>query len=629
MLARLTDAPGSWRTGNPALTRPELDDAKSGRGSRSQIKTPSASSTDPPVLPTAVQLYTAMLPAPVNDGRLCGGCDSLDTHPDPCDPSISRLWGGKRHWKTGLNSGTPCLYCNRIFDGKYKPIYKTFDKYVSALGSDGALYNAVRGKDGWLQQFYDKCKGLSPDEFRKVRMDWADNNSLVKLKRKDTQRITIEEPDDLMIPYDVYYKKFGSPRSSGRKVMKNKGQIFVLVPDVGYGRVKRAHLSDASINNTVADNRLTAGDGLSELLDRQAAEIENVGIEKATGAALRVNSQGQLGASPKAIAGASTPRADALPLPAPETTSEGPLVYPSYGSLGGARMVTYDTPVVLQTTTTPLHAGQAPGSTGGKQPKRRAAAKPGRLDPSPSPVLAGEGGGAPPPIPLQTTAAAKAAAKAAGRKKRDFFKVVRAWLADLKASEPDNVALYGDEAKTTARWHSRNASDMKEWMQDPVNCPNTAIYDEALTLLKAFTTAGELLLLVSTIDGHLEDSDEFAQAYQHAIDFLKLPPTIASPFPPFMAQAHHRWIITHGSTAHSEFWDAIDTDVLTGKCFKRSLTPAMQEEFIAEKVLAFIAEKVLALTKNRTVFPTDEIVALVESCPLSSFPIDVQQALDK
>jgi hypothetical protein len=86
---------------------------------------------------------------------------------------------------------------------------------------------------------------------------------------------------------------------------------------------------------------------------------------------------------------------------------------------------------------------------------------------------------------------------------------------------------------------------------------NTSIkYDESQSLCKQFEQAIEVCHSFYEDPLKVEDSDAFAHVLDEAMSFLNMPPSVASPFPPWLHADRHRRKISLAKNA-IEFWGCI------------------------------------------------------------------------
>ena len=213
----------------------------------------------------------------VNDGRKCGGCCLTDKDTDPVDPSITRVFGrGKRSLKTGKWMDRQCWYCLRIFEGRFRKEYVTFEKWNEARGVDPELHDRVAIL---LRMLIDKCKLAGKDYVHKTRMDWAEADNLAKMELVKKQRLQIEDVPDILIPVDEYQGDL-----AGRQIMWHGGVKKVMVPSTDYAKVRRSTIIDVNTKMDLGDNRLAiAGDDMALKATNAMSQFD---IPRATGPAM-------------------------------------------------------------------------------------------------------------------------------------------------------------------------------------------------------------------------------------------------------------------------------------------------------------------------------------------------------
>lgn len=191
----------------------------------------------------------------VPDGRACGICSEKDTSDDPCIMNRKRKWGYEPKLKetktptgttqTYVNQGRTCYYCTRPYQTHYYPKVK--------IKEMPAYIGASQERSNEFYTLQEVCQEEVKKNQSYARIQWP---SAEQLKRKMTDRVIWEEPDEIYMPEDDYTVEYGIPETNGlghKRDLDSKGRKCVVVPDGKGMRKKKQRIYDATRESEIAD----------------------------------------------------------------------------------------------------------------------------------------------------------------------------------------------------------------------------------------------------------------------------------------------------------------------------------------------------------------------------------------
>ena len=391
--------------------------------------------------------------------------------------------------------------------------------------------------------------------------------------------------------------------------MLHKKERFVLVWTSRRKFLKRATLIDSTLKRRLDDNTLQQSAGEMARLQQEA--LEPLAIPKASGAIIRRSPLVPVSAPP-----ASAPPASAPPAPATVPIAAAPDAGPTltgfeekdspdgFGLGWRACTAAMCPPALPIDTPVPKQKGRkglgSKRSKGGAPVNRNAA-----LDLHSGAASVGS-----------TAPSLTSGQRPAHRPARNLQTTVKDWLAKVEGSVPETLVYWGTEFPTTERWIKRNEKEFSDFMK---TVDTSAIYDVCQILMKQFNQSYTIMKKTSTISGPLQDSEEFAEAYDTAHAFLSMPPAARSPMPPFIHCARHKVRVTAAGIDAAKFWPLVIKATL--------LQHGFQGDVVDDQV-EFIAAKMMSMTHG----PSDSaktVSDFIAAAPVADLPESIVLQLDK
>ena len=507
------------------------------------------------------------------------------------DPQETCPFGtGVRSEVTGLWRGTPCFYDLRVFEGRFKKDYKTFERFTTKCATDKDFNDEVSALCDLLAS---KCKELGGPLVAKIRLNWAEEHAKVKLMLQKFKKVEIKQPDLYLMPLGTYMADpaYGNPLENGqnhRQIMRH-GEKFMLVRDADgtyarkYARMAVSDGIQTTMTQELGDNSLALDNDEMQKLQDDTMQLHAPGIV-----------QGPRGG------------ADAVPL------GDGQLIQnlfmPSAGTGTGSA------PLASDGKETPAAKRQKPTTTTG--PKRTSEPKLAGA-PKKKAKKQNESGDEATADKCETTAAAKKTTK--GAPKRVFTETILAWLQKLENSgKTTHAGIWGEEWDTTLRWAKRQEKDFKADMQtmtDGAGALTTKKYDTAQLLLKSFQFAKTVVTEYHAAEEAIIDSPKFGAAMDKHEKFLNMPPKGKNYLPSWLRADRHRQRID-ASRDPLTFWENVMADTLAHNGFEQNQMSLTE----------FIVNRIVSMTQAQVVIDVEGFKELILKAPLSELtPLEIQQ----
>ena len=168
------------------------------------------------------------------------------------------------------------------------------------MGTDKVLYELVIDL---LREFIEGAKGMTPEEFKKYRFNWADAEQKITLRKMNTERLEVHKKTDEVWELQDYIDTNGcEPEAKGHKRVMDEGVPSVLVPLVQRKRIRHLTLLDAQTASDITDNALCSN---ADMLQMQANAIDSFGMPTSTG--MKMKAIAASGAAPAPLPQSAPP----------------------------------------------------------------------------------------------------------------------------------------------------------------------------------------------------------------------------------------------------------------------------------------------------------------------------------